>query len=149
MIYVKQFLRKPMGMTGAVMLGLVVLLALAAPLVAPYDPYVRVRAMPDQILAPPSAEHLLGTDDAGKDVLSQLIYGARVSLLVGFTASFVSMVIGSAVGLVRLPPIGGVGFVFGWITLAAACRADRLGPPKECLDGGTTRVGAQDPQRVA
>jgi uncharacterized membrane protein YgdD (TMEM256/DUF423 family) len=56
---------------------------------------------------------------------------------------------GTANWLGMITPIGGVGFVFGWITLAAACRADRLGPPKECLDGGATRVGAQDPQRVA
>ncbi|GAI40825.1 unnamed protein product, partial [marine sediment metagenome] len=52
------------------------------------------------LLTPPDAEHLLGRDDAGKDVLSQLIYGARVSLTVGFTASFMSMFIGTAVGLV-------------------------------------------------
>jgi peptide/nickel transport system permease protein len=89
-----------MGMIGAAMLLSVVVMALAAPLIAPYDPYQRVRAQPSDILAPPSPDHLLGTDDAGKDVLSQLIYGARISLLVGFTASVVSMIIGSAVGLV-------------------------------------------------
>ncbi|HSJ58734.1 MAG TPA: ABC transporter permease, partial [Anaerolineae bacterium] len=51
-------------------------------------------------LAPPGPGYLLGRDDAGKDVLSQLIYGARVSLVVGFTASFMSMFIGTTVGLV-------------------------------------------------
>src|SRR5690606_690740 len=100
MNYLRQFARKPMGMIGAAMLLVVVAAAIFAPLIAPYDPYARVRAAPDQILAPPSPQHILGTDDAGKDVFSQLLYGARVSLLVGFTASLVSMVIGSAVGLV-------------------------------------------------
>jgi peptide/nickel transport system permease protein len=68
--------------------------------IAPYDPYERVPATPADILAPPDAQHLLGRDDAGKDVLSLLIYGARVSLIVGFTASFMSMFIGTSVGLV-------------------------------------------------
>jgi peptide/nickel transport system permease protein len=96
----KQFVRKPMGVVGALMLLAVVAMAVFAPWLAPYDPQERVEVTPDDILAPPDAEHLLGRDDAGKDVLSQLIYGARVSLIVGFTASFMSMFIGTAVGLV-------------------------------------------------
>ena len=97
---VRQYLRKPMGVVGAVMLLLVIFFALFAPWLAPYDPEERVEVTPDEILAPPDGEHLLGRDDAGKDVLSQLIYGARVSLVVGFTASFMSMFIGTTVGLV-------------------------------------------------
>ncbi|MBN1178162.1 MAG: ABC transporter permease [Anaerolineae bacterium] len=96
----KKYLRKPMGVVGAVMLFLIVFVAVFAPWLAPYDPNVRVEVEPDDILAPPDAEYLLGRDDAGKDVLSQLIYGARVSLIVGFTASFMSMFIGTTVGLV-------------------------------------------------
>ena len=89
-----------MGVIGALMLLLVVSVAVFAPWVAPYDPYERVQVTPEQILTPPDAQHLLGRDDAGKDVLSQLIYGSRVSLTVGFTASFMAMVIGTTVGLV-------------------------------------------------
>ena len=89
-----------MGIVGMLMLLFVVFVAIFAPQLAPYDPEARVEAQPDDILAPPDAEHLLGRDDAGKDVLSQLIYGARVSLVVGFTASFMSMFIGTTVGLV-------------------------------------------------
>jgi peptide/nickel transport system permease protein len=96
----KQFVRNPMGVIGAAMLMMVVLIAVFAPWLAPYDPQERVQVTPDDILAPPDPQHLLGRDDAGKDVLSQLIYGARVSLIVGFTASFMSMFIGTAVGLV-------------------------------------------------
>lgn len=100
MIPLRQFLRQPAGMIGALMLLTVIAMAVFAPQIAPYDPYAQVRATPDEILAPPSDRHLLGTDDAGRDVWSQLIYGAQVSLLVGFTASIASMLIGSAVGLI-------------------------------------------------
>lgn len=97
-----------MGVIGALMLLIVVLVAIFAPWLAPYNPRARVEVTPDDILAPPDAAHWLGRDDAGKDVLSLLIYGARVSLVVGFTASFLSMVIGSTVGLVA-------GYHGGWI----------------------------------
>lgn len=85
---------------GAVMLGLAIFVATFAPWIAPYDPYAQVRVTVSDIYQPPSAEHLLGTDDAGKDVLSSLIYGTRVSLLVGFTAALISLFIGGVVGLV-------------------------------------------------
>jgi peptide/nickel transport system permease protein len=97
---IRKYLRNPMGVIGALMLLSVVIVAVFAPWLAPYDPKERVEVVPDDILAPPDAQHLLGRDDAGKDVLSTLIYGARVSLIVGFTASFMSMFIGTAVGLI-------------------------------------------------
>jgi peptide/nickel transport system permease protein len=97
---IKKYLRSPMGVAGLAMLLVVVFVAVFAPWLAPYDPNQRVQVTPDDILAPPDGRHLLGRDDAGKDVLSQLIYGARVSLIVGFTASFMSMFIGTTVGLV-------------------------------------------------
>ena len=96
----RTFRRKPMGFVGVLALFSVVFVAIFAPWLAPYDPEARVEVQPEDVLAPPDEQHLLGRDDAGKDVLSQLIYGARVSLIVGFTSSFVSMFIGTAVGLV-------------------------------------------------
>ncbi|MCK5316686.1 MAG: ABC transporter permease [Anaerolineales bacterium] len=96
----RTFRRKPMGILGALMIITVVFIAIFAPLVAPYDPDAKIDVEPGDLLAPPDAEHLLGRDDAGKDVLSQLIYGARVSLTVGFVASFMAMFIGTSVGLV-------------------------------------------------
>lgn len=93
------FRRNKMGMAGAIMLLLALLMALLAPVLAPYDPYAPVRVTIDDIYAPPGPAHPLGTDDAGKDVLSNFIYGARVSLIVGFFASFISIVIGGTVGI--------------------------------------------------
>lgn len=81
------------------MLLIGVAVALFAPWLAPYDPKEPVRVTIDTIYAPPSPEHPLGTDDAGKDVLSNFIYGARVSLLIGFVASFIAIFIGGAVGI--------------------------------------------------
>jgi peptide/nickel transport system permease protein len=89
-----------MGLLGLGMLLLVVVMAVFAPLLAPYDPKENVRVTIDTIYAPPNAAHWLGTDDAGRDVLTNLMYGARVSLLVGFFASFIALVIGGAVGIV-------------------------------------------------
>jgi len=82
------------------MLLIVVLAAIFAPQIAPYDPYQRVQVEAADLFAPPDAAHLLGRDDAGKDVFSQLVHGARVSLIVGFAASFFSMFIGTSVGLI-------------------------------------------------
>lgn len=91
--------RSWMGVLGLIMLVSVVAMAIFAPWLAPYDPTASVRATLDTIYAPPSAEHPLGTDDGGKDVLSLFIYGARVSLIVGFAASLITVLIGGAVGL--------------------------------------------------
>ncbi|MHA2429157.1 MAG: ABC transporter permease subunit, partial [Candidatus Hermodarchaeia archaeon] len=95
------FKRKPMALIGLGMLIFVVFLAIFAPLLVPYtqEELAVVKVTAKDILAPPDADHLLGTDDAGKDVLSQLIYGARISLIVGFSASFMSLIIGSVVGM--------------------------------------------------
>jgi peptide/nickel transport system permease protein len=95
----RRFFFSLQGAVGSLMLLSVVVTALFAPAIAPYDPYERVQVTPGDILTPPDRSHLLGRDDAGKDVLSQLIYGARVSLTVGFAASFMSMVIGTTVGV--------------------------------------------------
>lgn len=95
----RTFVRNRMGVVGLAMLLLAVITAAFAPWLAPYNPREAVRVTIDDIYARPSAEHLLGTDDAGKDVLTNFIYGARVSLIVGFFASFISIVIGGLVGI--------------------------------------------------
>ncbi len=96
----RSFRRSRLGMVGLFLLVAVILMAVFAPLLAPYDPKEVKRVTIDDIYAPPSREHLLGTDDAGKDVLSNFIYGSRVSLTVGFFAAFISIFIGGVVGIV-------------------------------------------------
>ena len=79
-------------------------LALLAPWIAPFDPAALDL---DHILMPPSSEHLLGTDALGRDVFSRLLYGARVSLWVGFVAVGISTAIGIVLGLAS-------GYFGGW-----------------------------------
>ena len=88
--------RNRLSWVGIGLLLLVVLAAVLAPWLAPHDPLQQNIAYR---LEPPSAEFWLGTDSYGRDVLSRLIYGPRVSLLVGFVAILIAMCIGSALGI--------------------------------------------------
>lgn len=81
---------------GVALLLLIVGVALLAPWIAPHDPLQQNIAYR---LDPPSAEYWLGTDSYGRDVLSRLMYGARISLLVGFVSILIAMVVGSALGI--------------------------------------------------
>jgi peptide/nickel transport system permease protein len=91
------------GRFGLAVLGLFVFLAIFGEAIAPYDP----QASSLDVLAAPSGDHLLGTTEQGSDVLSQLLAGARVSIVVGFAAAFISAVLGSVVGLAS-------GYFGGW-----------------------------------
>lgn len=82
---------------GSVLLALLALVALAAPLLAPHDPEAVVA---DQLLGRPDAQHLFGSDVLGRDVLSRVLYGLRVSLLVALSAVLVSTVVAVPLGLV-------------------------------------------------
>lgn len=88
--------RHPIILIGLSLLLIMVAIAILAPLIAPYDP---IRVNPTQRLKPPSAEHWFGTDALGRDVFSRVIYGGRVSLLVGFSVALLSTAIGLAIGL--------------------------------------------------
>jgi ABC-type dipeptide/oligopeptide/nickel transport system permease subunit len=83
--------------TGLTISGLVVLCALAAPLLAPYNPNEQDYLA---LTEPPSAAHLLGSDDLGRDVLTRIIYGSRVSLEVGIIAVGIAVALGVTLGLV-------------------------------------------------
>jgi peptide/nickel transport system permease protein len=87
---------------GAGVLAAVVLMALAAPLLAPYDPYdqdLARRLIPPIWHAEGTWAHPLGTDMLGRDYLSRVIYGARISLLIGFAVMLISGLIGAALGI--------------------------------------------------
>jgi peptide/nickel transport system permease protein len=87
-----------MGMVGLVLLVIFVIVAFAAPLlVATSD--IRVNDPPGIPFQPPSLDFPLGTDDFGRSIMDLVIYGARISLLVGFAATVMTMVVGTAVGI--------------------------------------------------
>lgn len=88
--------REPLGVAGAVLLVAMVAVALAAPVLAPHNP---ARADASTLYAAPSSKYLLGTDAYGRDILSRLIYGSRVSLLVGLGASLVGVLVGAGLGI--------------------------------------------------
>ncbi len=88
-------MRHPLMITGLLIVVSVALLALLAPWIAPYSPEtINVKA----ILLPPSWEHWCGTDTLGRDVFSRMLYGARVSLAVGFVAVGIAVLIGVMLG---------------------------------------------------
>lgn len=91
-IILRQFRRSPTGMIGGIIIALEILIALAAPVVAPYDP---LKQNFRSALESPSADHWFGTDDVGRDVVSRIIYGARISLRVGM----ISVAIGAGIGV--------------------------------------------------
>jgi peptide/nickel transport system permease protein len=92
-------------MTGLVMVGGLFVISLLAPWLAPYDPgFIDLQS----VLMPPSGEHLLGTDPLGRDVLSRIIYGSRVSLKVGFVAVGLATLVGLIIGSLA-------GFYGGWV----------------------------------
>jgi peptide/nickel transport system permease protein len=86
---------RPQALIGGAVLLVTILLAVLAPFIAPYGPREKVGPP----FAPPSSEFWLGLDDGGVDMVSLLLYGARVSLVVGFAAAAVAMLIGGAVGI--------------------------------------------------
>ena len=94
------FSKNRMAVVGLVLLISILILAIFAPGLAPYDPKSYEGVETIHIYNPPSAAHWFGTDDAGKDVLSSFMFGARVSLIVGFFAAFISIVIGGTFGIV-------------------------------------------------
>lgn len=87
--------RNPLGWVGLGLLTLILVMALGANWLAPYDP-ARLSGKPFE---PPSPSHFLGTNDIGQDILSELIFGARVSLLIGVLSALIAISIGTTVGL--------------------------------------------------
>jgi peptide/nickel transport system permease protein len=95
-----------MGVIGLFILGAFLFMALVPPLVLDFDP--RDFSIGDMFL-PPSSNHWLGTDDVGRDVFAELMYGSRISLLVGIAASGISVLIGGLIGVLAGFYSGAVG----------------------------------------
>jgi len=95
------FSHNKLGMLGAFLVFSAIFVAVFAPLLTPYAPTDTIRDANGRgmTFAPPSVHGPLGTDDAGRDIWSQLVYGARISLTVGFLAGFMAMFVGSLFGI--------------------------------------------------
>lgn len=101
----KKALRNPLAMAGFIIIMLVFVLALFAPIISPYDPNeINVKA----ILLGPSSQYRMGTDGLGRDVLSRMLHGGRISLLVGLVAVGISTLIGIVLGALA-------GYYRGWV----------------------------------
>ena len=87
--------RDKKALVGLIVLSVLTLAAILAPLIAPYDP----NAMMFDMIGGPSWAHPLGTDDLGRDLLSRLIYGARISLFVGVSTVLIALVAGVVLGV--------------------------------------------------
>jgi len=101
----KKALSNPLALGGFIIILLIFVLAMLAPAIAPYDPNdINVKA----ILLGPSMQHWMGTDGLGRDVLSRMLHGGRISLLVGLVAVGISTLIGILLGAIA-------GFYRGWV----------------------------------
>lgn len=91
----RRFSRNRLALAGSMVVLLLFLVSFLAPLIAPRDPGAIDLA---EVLSPPSRDHLLGTDQLGRDILSRMIWGSRISLKVGFVATGIAIVIGTLLG---------------------------------------------------
>ena len=101
----RRFRRDPVAVIAALMVLALILMAIFAPWLAPHDPF---QGMTLRRLKPPGTEGFpLGTDELGRDMLSRLIFGARISLFMGIVPVFVALAIGGAIGIIS-------GYAGGW-----------------------------------
>lgn len=100
----KNFVHHKLACVGLVVIVLELLIVIFGPMLFELDPY----SIGGSFNGPPDAEHIIGTDSLGRDMLARLVYGGRVSMLVGFGATAVSMILGVVLGLFA-------GFYRGWV----------------------------------
>lgn len=96
-LFCEKFFKNKLAVAGSVILLIIIFSAMFAPVIAPYTPEQQDLL---KRLQPPSAEHFMGTDKFGRDIFSRVLYGARVSLLVGFVSVVGAITIGTVVGAV-------------------------------------------------
>jgi peptide/nickel transport system permease protein len=103
----RHFQKNRLAMAGLVVMLLLYLITLLTPLIAPFDPAAQGDIIASRYL-PPSSEHWMGTDKFGRDILSRTLYGARISLSIGFIAVAISITLGTLVGALS-------GYFGGWV----------------------------------
>jgi len=112
----RRLLRNRSALVGGLILLLIVLVALAAPLISPYDP---IRSNQRLSLTPPSAEHWMGTDRFGRDILSRVIWAGQASLPIGLVAVGIGVLFGVSLGLLA-------GYYGGWVDAISMRMVDLL-----------------------
>ena len=95
----RHFRKSKLALAGLLILVFLYLIALLAPLIAPFDPIAQENVLQTSYLNP-SAQHWLGTDRFGRDILSRILYGARISLAIGFVATAISVTLGTLLGAI-------------------------------------------------
>ena len=124
-----RFITNPSAVFGGTILAILILAAVAAPLLAPYSPShtdLLLRNTPPAWSAKGSTKHLLGTDPVGRDLLSRIIYGARISLGVGISVTVLAAAFGVLLGLLS-------GYYGGWVDQVVMRVADLfLAFPSSC-----------------
>jgi peptide/nickel transport system permease protein len=103
----RHFKKNRLAMGGLAVMILLYVITLVTPLIAPFDPAAQGDIITSRYL-PPSAEHLMGTDKFGRDIFSRVLYGARISLSIGFVAVGISVTLGTLIGALA-------GYFGGWV----------------------------------
>lgn len=93
----RRFIKNRLAVIGLAIVALIVLLAILAPVIAPYNP---LQHDYDELLLSPSFEHLMGTDDLGRDIFSRVLYGTRYALLIGVAVVVLELLIGASLGFI-------------------------------------------------
>lgn len=95
-VFLRRLRRRPVVAAAVILLAAFIAVALVAPLVSPNDPYALI---PGAVLRPPSLQFPFGTDELGRDILSRIIHGTRISLQIGMVTVAIALVLGTSVGL--------------------------------------------------
>lgn len=104
-VFWKSFKKQKAALVASIFIGLLIVIAIIGPYIAPYDPF---EPNYNALLEGPSASHLAGTDEYGRDIFSRLIVGAKISLMVSFSAVFLGLILGTILGLIS-------GYFGGWV----------------------------------
>jgi ABC-type dipeptide/oligopeptide/nickel transport system permease subunit len=112
----RRFRHHPPALVGLGIILTFIALAIAAPVISPYDPVAQDLS---SAIQPPSAEHWFGTDQLGRDIATRLMYGTRISLLIGVLAVTIGLVVGVPLGVLA-------GYYGGWVDLGISRIADMM-----------------------
>ena len=124
----RRFVKNRMAMIGLILFAIMLIIAVVSPLFINYETDVIQQTISERFMSP-SAEHLFGTDQFGRDIFSRVLWGARISMSVGVAVVIISLIIGSILGLwlvssaVLLITLSCVLWIFCWLSLVRCLRS--------------------------